>query len=97
MAGRGRGYPVTWTRKSSQSSRPDGAPGPRTSSLRPSQAYVRLRDRVAASIGQFALHQLRECGPARQPTRQELVRLLGSHDMRVREMAGLLAVRAGAS
>lgn len=69
--------------------RPD--PAPKVRDLPP--AYARLRDRVAASMGQLALHQLRELGPAREPTREELVRLMASRDFDVRLLAATLAAR----
>jgi hypothetical protein len=58
--------------------------------------YARLRDRVAASMLQLAINQLRELGPVRQPTREELVRLMVSCDHDVRLLAMQLVQRSAA-
>jgi len=70
--------------------RPD--PAPRVRDLPP--AYARLRDRVAASMGQLAINQLREIGPVRAPTREEIARLMASRDHDLRLLAMQLVRRA---
>lgn len=70
--------------------RPD--PAPRVRDLPP--AFAKLRDRVAVSMAQIAINQLRELGPTRPPTQEKLVRLMTSRDHDVR-MLGMQVVRAG--